>query len=72
MHSQSKGSGKAVWEGEGQDLNTGEEAGESPRGGGSRERNVNISQAEESRLHLEEHRDWGSEREKAFEASTRV
>ena len=29
MHSQSKGSGKAVWEGEGQDLNTGEEEEES-------------------------------------------
>lgn len=60
MYSQSRGSGKDIWEEEGQDLNSGE----SPRGGGSRERNVS-SRLEKSRLRQEEHRDWGSEAEKA-------
>lgn len=53
-------------------MNDGEKAGESPPGGGSRKRNVSTGQEENHGLHLEEHRDWGSEGEKALEVSIRV
>lgn len=49
-------------------MNSGAKAGESPRGGGSRERSLSISQEEKSRLQPEERR-VASKGEKAFEVS---